>query len=87
MKLTSVIKFINCLCKDTKIKRSKPTQNSEVCVTQLSPNQQIFVREWVKQKRGAQPEDKNRERMTKDKSYVYMWLTTSLPEEASSYPE
>ena len=67
--------------KDTKIKLSKPTQNSEINAAQLGLNQQIFVREWIKNKRErALPNNNNKARMTEDQSlYIYMRLIISQP--------
>ena len=71
------------MCKGSKIKQPKPTQNSEVCTVQLGLNQYIFVREQITHKGKAQPKDKNREERLRIMGYVYKWLITSLPEEAS----
>ena len=54
MKITKKIGY----CKDSKIKQSKPPQNSDVGTVQLGLSQYIFVREWIKQKGGVSPKIK-----------------------------
>ena len=85
---TTLLPTDSANCKDTKIEQPKPTQNSEDCAAQLGPNQQIFVKQWVKKKKeGAQPKDKNREGFTTNQSLSIYKVYHKLTRGGNSYTE